>query len=156
MAARAGAVTDEHGTAVAATAAAPANGVGIVGLWPGLPTRVYAHDFSCGGAARAIDQASADGASVINMSFGSRYWCHTLYVAVTGSAGSSVMVASGGNEFDQGNVPLYPASWPHVMTVAESLAGTAIPKTSTISGKRKERCVRAKGSCGCSPILFPR
>jgi hypothetical protein len=118
IAARPGPVTDEHGTAVAATAAAPANGTGIVGLWPGLPTRVYASDLSCGSLSDAINQASLDGAAVISMSFGSELGCYTLYLAVTASSGAAVMVASGGNEFDAGNVPVFPASWPHVMTVA--------------------------------------
>src|SRR4029078_6009746 len=99
-------------TAVAATAAAPANGVGMVGLWPGLPTRVYDSGLYCGQVADAIDRATSDGASVINMSFGFSYPCYTLYVAVTGSAGSAVMVASGGNEFQEGNAPSWPASWP--------------------------------------------
>jgi subtilisin family serine protease len=79
---------------------------------------VYNSGLSCGSVSRAIDQATADGAAVINMSFGFNYPCHTLYVAVTGSAGASVMVASGGNEFEQGNAPIWPGSWPHVLTVA--------------------------------------
>jgi subtilisin family serine protease len=90
----------------------------MVGLWPGLPTRVYNTGLSCGETAAAIDQASTDGAAVINMSFGSPYPCYTLYAAVTGASGASVMVAAGGNEFDHGNRAQYPASWPHVLTVA--------------------------------------
>ena len=118
VAATSGTVADEHGTAVASVAAAPANGVGIVGLWPGLPTRVYDSGDTCGPVARTIDRASEDGAGVINMSFGFSFPCYTLYVAVTGAAGSTVMVAAGGNEFDEGNRPSFPASWPHVLTVS--------------------------------------
>ena len=36
---------------------------------------------------------------------------------------------------------------PRAMSVAGSSAGMAIPKTSTISGRRKPRCARARGSC---------
>ena len=61
-----------HGTETAAVAAAPKNGVGILGVWPGmralnvgLPNEIRCAN-SVAGIARAIEQ----GAAVINMSYG--------------------------------------------------------------------------------------
>ena len=43
-----------HGTAVTSVAAAAANGTGLVGLWPGAPTRVYLNEGTCSGAVKAL------------------------------------------------------------------------------------------------------
>ena len=106
-----------HGTAVASVATAPANGVGIVGLWPGLPARLYESGGSCAGAAAAVMAAARDGARVINMSYGVD--CHTHYLATQYATGlGSLLVASAGNTFpDPGPLPR-PAGDPHVLTVA--------------------------------------
>ena len=63
-------LTDLHGTATAEVAAAPANGVGTLGVWPGaralnvpLPAVIR-----CSDSARGIAAALAAGAAVINMS----------------------------------------------------------------------------------------
>jgi hypothetical protein len=115
------AVTDGHGTATASVAAAPVNGIGIAGVWPGaralnvpLPVQI-----TCADSADRIADALAQGAAVINMSYGSRGLCYPEYVALQFAvARGTIPVAAAGNEFAEGNPLEYPASLPHVLTVA--------------------------------------
>jgi subtilisin family serine protease len=120
-------VTNLHGTATAAVAAAPANGIGILGLWPGaralnVPLKTVPGtdgEISCDASAAAIGQAVQAGAAVINMSYGSTAECTTekiqIYYAI---ATGAIPVAAAGNEFQSGNPLEFPASLPHVVTVA--------------------------------------
>jgi subtilisin family serine protease len=108
-------------------AAAPANGIGILGVWPGaralnVPLKTVPGtegDISCDASAQAIAQAVQAGAAVINMSYGSTQECTTekiqIYYAL---ARGAIPVAAAGNEFQQGNPLEFPASLPHVVTVA--------------------------------------
>jgi hypothetical protein len=114
-------LSDFHGTATAAVAAAAANGVGNLGIYPGartlnvaLPSRIR-----CSDSARQIDAARKAGASVINMSYGSAQSCVTESDAIQRAVRAGIVpVAASGNEFDQGNPPEFPATLPHVLTVA--------------------------------------
>ena len=114
--------TDEdfHGTAVTSVAAAPANGVGIVGTYPGANVRVWdAGTLTDADIIAGIESAIDHGASVINMSFGSTQYSamieeETLVAFGTGS----VLVAAAGNEYEQGNPVEYPASLNHILTIA--------------------------------------
>jgi hypothetical protein len=115
-------VADFHGTATTTVAAAPANGVGILGIWPGA--RVLAvplpngDSITCADSARAIAAAANAGASVINMSYGSPQKCIAEDQQIQRAVGlGAVSVAASGNEFEQGNPLEYPASLPHVVTV---------------------------------------
>ncbi len=122
-AASGGELRDSHGTATITVAAAPANGVGFVGIWPGARARNLplpdGERISCANSARAISRAIRAGADVINMSYGSPSKCvaeeQQLLRAIKAGA---VPVAASGNEFQQGNPLEYPASLPHVITVA--------------------------------------
>jgi Subtilase family len=115
------AVTNSHGTATASVAAAPVNGVGIVGVWPGaralnvpLPESI-----TCARSANQIQTAIQAGAAVINMSYGSRGLCFPEYVALQFAVARGIVpVAAAGNEFAEGNPLEFPASLPHVLTVA--------------------------------------
>jgi hypothetical protein len=115
------AVTSSHGTATASVAAAPVNGMGIVGVWPGaralnvpLPETI-----SCADSARAIATAIEQRAAVINMSYGSQGLCQPEYVALQFAVARGIVpVAAAGNEFAEGNPLEFPASLPHVLTVA--------------------------------------
>jgi hypothetical protein len=110
-----------HGTETAAVAAAPKNDVGILGVWPGmralnvaLPEQIRCGD-SVAGIARAIEQ----GAAVINMSYGATAPCFAEYVQLQlATAKGITLVAAAGNELSAGNPLLFPASLPHVLTVA--------------------------------------
>jgi hypothetical protein len=75
-------------------------------------------DLTCAGSAHGIDAADRAGAKVINMSYGGRF-CFAEYLATSYAFGDGALpVASGGNDFDVGNRIAYPASDPHVLTVA--------------------------------------
>ncbi|MGH2949266.1 MAG: S8 family peptidase, partial [Solirubrobacteraceae bacterium] len=114
-------VTNSHGTATASIAAAPVNGRGIAGVWPGaralnvpLPERI-----TCSRSADQIAEAVERGAAVINMSYGSQSPCFPEYVALQFAVARGIVpVAAAGNEFTAGNPLEFPASLPHVMTVA--------------------------------------
>ena len=113
---------DSHGTATATVAAAPANGVGFLGIWPGARTlNVPLPDgqaISCADSVSGIRRAVGAGAAVINMSYGSPSRCateeHQILRAIKAGA---VPVAASGNEFENGNPLEFPASLPHVITV---------------------------------------
>ena len=102
-------------------AAAPQNGVGIIGIWPNaralnLP---LPGEISCADSARQISEAVRLGAAVVNMSYGSSAACRTEYEAIQRAIARGVVpVAASGNEFSQGNPAEFPASLPHVLTVA--------------------------------------
>jgi hypothetical protein len=118
------AVEVDHGTATAAVAGAPVNGIGMVGVWPGMRminVPLPADDIRCTDSARGIARAVASGAAVINMSYGSTSFCQTEYLALQQATRAGVtLVAAAGNEFDQGNPLEFPASLPHVLTVGAS------------------------------------
>ena len=114
-------ITISHGTATASVAAAPQNGIGIVGIWPNaralnlpLPDSI-----TCSASADRIEKAIQNGAAVINMSYGSRGLCMPEYIAIQFAVARGIVpVAAAGNEFDQGNPAEFPASLPHVLTIA--------------------------------------
>jgi hypothetical protein len=116
-----GPVLGPHGTMVASAAAGALNGAGVVGLFPsapvlsvGLPVTI-----TCADAANGILAAAGAGAKIINLSFGSPNDCATLFGAVQiAYARGSLVVAAAGNEFGAGNPVIYPAAYPHVLSVA--------------------------------------
>jgi subtilisin family serine protease len=113
---------DLHGTATASVASAPSNGVGILGVWPGARTLnvpVPADRLDCATSAQGVHRAINAGAAVINMSYGSRSLCRAEYNALQRAVSRGIVpVAAAGNEFGEGNPPEFPASLPHVLTVA--------------------------------------
>jgi len=118
-----GPVLGGHGTMVASAAAAQLNGSGVVGVFPGAPVLSIGLppeiEITCGDAADAILRAAQLGARVINLSFGGPGNCTTMFIAVQAAYGlGSLVVASAGNEFAEGNPVIYPAAYPHVLSVA--------------------------------------
>ncbi|MGE5690645.1 MAG: S8 family peptidase [Pseudomonadota bacterium] len=111
-----------HGTAVASVAAAPANGVGLVGVYPAALLQTW--DASPSGQLKStdvilgIEAAAANGPGVINLSVGGTTRSSLEELAVYDAvARGSVVVAASGNERESGDPPTYPASLPHVITV---------------------------------------
>jgi hypothetical protein len=114
-------IVNPHGTATASVASASANAVGFSGVWPGARTLNVPLDetISCADSATGIAKAIEAKASVINMSYGSAARCVPEAVAIQYAvAGNIVPVAAAGNELTSGNPPEFPASLPHVVTVA--------------------------------------
>jgi len=109
-----------HGTAVSSIIGAPANGLGVVGVYPEADVRVW--DASPDGYLNSreviagIEAAAALPPSVINLSLGgaskSRFEEEAVLHAF--ARGHLIVAASGNSRRSQ---PAYPASLPHVLTV---------------------------------------
>jgi hypothetical protein len=111
-----------HGTAVASIAAAPLNGVGLVGVYPAATLQSWDASpngrISTVGAAEGVETAAKHCPGVINLSFGSRDRDPQFEAAVLDAVHSGcLVVAAAGNEAGSGN-PVYPAALPHVLAVA--------------------------------------
>jgi Subtilase family len=110
---------DFHGTAVSSVAAAPENGLGLLGVYPQAVLRsVDVRQLRTSDVIRGLSVAIEAGPSVINMSFGvptSQLLLDTVAVAFrTGS----ILVAAAGNERQLGTPIAAPANMNHVLTVA--------------------------------------
>ena len=111
-----------HGTAVASVAAAPTNGVGLVGVYPQAVLRFW--DASPGGRLtvgneiRGIISAIQHGRGVINLSLGSRNRFFIEQEALMAAFGTgSLIVVAAGNEREKGSPNEYPADYPHILTI---------------------------------------
>jgi subtilisin family serine protease len=114
---------EPHGTAVSSVIGAPTNGLGLEGVYPQANLQQW--DASPSGALdegsiiEGIYRAAALHVGVINLSLGGPSPDFLLKEAIMAAFGEgSLVVAASGNEFDQGNPVEYPASFPHVLTVA--------------------------------------
>jgi Subtilase family len=126
-----------HGTFVASTAAAPADGIGTVGVYPDAALRSYdIRLFTDSAIVVALDRAVAAGSpTVINLSFGGPEPSRALHEAVLRAFGAgSIVVASSGNDFLRGNPLNYPAGYPHVLTVAATDRADAAALFSSSAG----------------------
>ncbi len=108
-----------HGTIVTSTAGAPSDGIGTVGIYPRSLVRSYdLPDLEDSSIIAGIDAAVAAGPSVINLSIGGPGYSRSLYEAVMRAVeAGSVVVGAAGNDFQNGNPAIYPADYPHVLTV---------------------------------------
>jgi subtilisin family serine protease len=116
-----GTVLGPHGTMVASAAAGAFNGSGVVGIFPSAPVLSIGLplDITCADASNGIIAAARAGAKIINLSFGSPDDCAALFGTVqVAYASGSLVVAAAGNEFAAGNPVIYPAAYPHVLSVA--------------------------------------
>ncbi len=110
---------EPHGTMVASTAAAPYDGIGVVGVAPGAPVLSWGTTLLCSDVATGIIKLVGRGAQVINLSLGFTENCGALLAAVEYTYAKRVtMVVASGNDGDNGNPLSYPASYPHVITAA--------------------------------------
>ena len=117
--------TAAHGTAVASLVGAPADGVGMVGIYPQAVIQSYdaapGRELDTSEIVAGILAAARSGPGVINLSLGSRTRDSAIEQAIGIALGSgSLVVAAAGNERQEGNPLEYPAGLPHVLTVAAS------------------------------------
>jgi thermitase len=127
-----------HGTAVASVAAAPANGVGILGVYPEVVLQSWdaspaftVLDFL---AASGILQAAQHCPGVINLSFGSTRRDPAIEQAIlTAFHQGCLVVAASGNSGDQGSPPTFPAGYAHVLTVGSTDSTDHVASFSTTS-----------------------
>jgi hypothetical protein len=123
-----------HGTAVASLVGAPANGVGIVGVYPQAVLRTWdaatedeGRVLDTGDIVEGIDAATAAGRGVINLSLGGDERSSSIEQAVNQAVRrGSLVVAAAGNDGDRGNPLTYPASLPHVLTVGATNRQNAV------------------------------
>ncbi|MEJ7803181.1 MAG: cell wall-binding repeat-containing protein, partial [Candidatus Limnocylindria bacterium] len=123
-----------HGTHVAGSIAASGNGVGIAGVAPSVkimavkflpddPTASLDPGSPCGtdaGAAAAIAYAYANGARIINASWGGSGYSQTLNDAIEAAPDALLVAAAGNENVDNDLSPVYPASYdlPNILSVA--------------------------------------
>jgi subtilase family protein len=128
-----------HGTATGSVASAPVNGVGIIGIWPGmraLNAALPPEAISCADSVAQIGNLINAGVAVINMSYGSTSFCPQEFAELEFAVARGVIpVASAGNELQEGNPPEFPASLPHVLTIAAvTQAGGPAPFSNANAG----------------------
>ncbi len=128
-----------HGTAVASVAAAPANGVGIVGVYPQAVLQSWdaspVSNISAFSAVQGVLAGALHCPGVINLSFSGTTPDTLLENAIlTAVHNGCLVVASSGNNGQTGNLPSYPASLPHVLTVAATDENDAVLPFSSASG----------------------
>jgi hypothetical protein len=131
-------VGEYHGTIVASLAAAPANGAGIVGVYPQAVLQSWdaspasaLQEFSLVDGIRA---AAAHCPGVINLSFSGTARSAALEDAILGAVHNGcLVVAAAGNTGLQGNPATYPAAYPHVLTVGATDQNDAPAPFSTLA-----------------------
>jgi subtilisin family serine protease len=111
-----------HGTATASVAAAPENGVGMVGIYPQADLRLWdaspSAQLTVGDEIAGLAAGARNGPGVINLSLGGFERIPVEEHAILAAFGAgSLIVASAGNSRDNGSPLSYPASFPHVLTI---------------------------------------
>ncbi|WP_157592088.1 S8 family peptidase [Solirubrobacter soli] len=134
-------VTDVHGTAVTSVVAGRANGVGMVGVYPGAPVLAIGTSLDSATLARAIATAVDAGAKVLNLSFGGPSPSYAMFVELAYAASRGVLpVAAAGNDYETvtsdgtANPVMFPAAFPHVLSVASMGPSGASSSFSTANG----------------------
>jgi hypothetical protein len=111
-----------HGTATASVAAAPENGVGVVGIYPQAKLQLWDASpnaqLTVGDEINGLFAARRNGPGVVNLSLGGFDEIPIEEHAIMNVFGSgSLIVASAGNDREGGSSLSYPATFPHVLTV---------------------------------------
>lgn len=127
--------TEWHGTAVASVAAAAANGVGIIGVYPQAVLQIWDASPTPGvstfSAISGIETAAEHCPGVISLSFGSTQPNAQLQEAILDAfRNGCLVVASAGNDGAAGR-PNFPAAYPHVLTVAATDQTDTVPSFSS-------------------------
>jgi hypothetical protein len=119
------AVSDLHGTAVASTITGQANGVGMVGVFPGTPLLSIGSGLATSDLIKAISMALENKAKIINMSWGGPSPNFAMFVEIAYAVSQGVLpVAAAGNDRDAAlpdgstNPVVFPAAFPHVLSVS--------------------------------------
>jgi hypothetical protein len=131
--------SEYHGTFVASVAAAPENGVGIVGVYPTATLQAFdasplPDDISTLEAIAGVDQAALHCPGVISISFNRVSPDLDLYEEILKATHNGcLVVVAAGNDGQLGSPPVYPADFPHVFTVAATDMNDEVAPFSTVS-----------------------
>jgi hypothetical protein len=135
------AVTDLHGSAVASVIGGRANGVGMVGVYPGAPILSIGTDLTTADVIKCVAAAEAAHARVLNMSYGAPQYSYAEDVELAYAFTQGVVpVAAAGNDRDTQlpdgttNPVMYPAALPHIVSVAAMGPSGATSSFSTSNG----------------------
>jgi hypothetical protein len=125
-----------HGTVVASVAAAPVNGVGIVGIYPQAALEIWdaspVSNVVTFSAAVGIETVAQHCPAVISLSFGSRDPSPQIAQAIVyAQHRGCLVVASAGNDGQRGSPASYPAAQAHVLTVAATDENDTVADFST-------------------------
>jgi len=147
-----------HGTLVASVAAAPVNGVGIVGVYPQATLEIWDSSPVSGilsfSAAVGIETVAQHCPAVISLSFGSRSPSPLITDAILlAQRRGCLVVASAGNDGAQGSPPSYPASQEHVLTVAATDRNDQAAPFSTVS-PMNDLAAPGTGILGAVPLTY--
>lgn len=138
-----------HGTHVAGTIGAMDNGIGVIGMAPGVPMHIIKvfNDIGWGYSsdlAQAADLCAAAGANIINMSLGGGGANSTEENAFNAfTNGGGLVIAAAGN--DGNSVRSYPAGYESVMMIAAVDANDVVadfsqfPSNTKTSGRGRNR-----------------
>jgi Subtilase family len=113
---------ESHGTATASVAAAPLNAKGIVGVYPQAKLQLWdaspTGQLTVGDEIAGLAAARRTGRGVINLSLGGFDRIPIEEHAILNAFGAGLLVvASAGNDRQEGSSLSYPASFAHVLTV---------------------------------------
>ena len=135
------AVTDLHGSAVASVIGGRANGVGMVGVYPGAPILSIGTTLKTADVIKCVAAATAAKAAVVNMSYGAPQYSYAEEVELAYAFTQGVVpVAAAGNDRDTQlpdgttNPVMYPAALPHIVSVAAMGPSGATSSFSTSNG----------------------
>jgi subtilisin family serine protease len=123
-------IGDYHGTAVASIVGAPANDLGMVGIYP--RASLYSYDADLSGVITNADliegiaTAAAHGRIVINLSLGSTHFDPLLEDEILAAFRTGALIVAAAGNSGASGIPNYPASLPHVLTVAATTQ-TGVP-----------------------------
>ena len=111
-----------HGTATASVVGAPVNAKGIVGIYPQAKLQLWdaspAGQLTVGDEIAGLAAAARRGRGVINLSLGGFDRLPIEEHAILNAFGAGqLVVASAGNDREDGSAPSFPASFAHVLTV---------------------------------------
>jgi hypothetical protein len=111
-----------HGTATASVVGAPVNGKGMVGIYPQAKLQLWDAspdgELTVGDEIAGLNSAIKHGPGVINLSLGGFDRIPIEEHAILSAfAAGNLVVASAGNDREEGSSPSYPASFAHVLTI---------------------------------------
>jgi hypothetical protein len=129
-----------HGTATTSVVGAPANAVGLVGIYPLAKLQAWDAspngELTVGGEISGLSAAIAHGPGVINLSLGGPERLPVEEHAILSAfAAGSLIVASAGNSRAQGSPRAYPASFAHVLTIGATNQSNRVTYFSSASTK---------------------